>query len=355
MNRHSERPRKPKQARQREVLATGLDHPNVGRRHAKRFGEFLLGVAPLGPELADATTHDPLKVRLVPELHIPQRGRAARAKTYSLRYQLGMRGIGLFLAAGSTVLGCTVPPASDEFGSGGAPNCIPGSQAACSIPNSCTGIQVCTPDGHGYGPCDCGDAGLGGTGGTAAGGAGGAGAYPNFVNIELISILAGPGKVDGTQWDSSDNVPPEVWEGLASALGLPGVGALFDFMESAAAKSLNKPDPVGVAELDWTGNGFDPLFEITLSAPDDTFLPIWEKVPGKGMPGWHNVPYAPGVKVRLTLRDEDLVTDDDMGICTLDGEDIAAAWQNGGTFWVRVETQTQKQVLAVALQVTAGG
>lgn len=255
---------------------------------------------------------------------------------------------------------CTVAPAPGGEGSGGATACVPGTQLACAVPNACTGIQVCAADGHGYGPCECG--GVGGAGGAAAGGAGGTGggvANPTFVNIEVISILAGPGKVDGTQWDDTDKVPQEVWDGLAAALGFPGAGKVLDFMESAAAQSLNKPDPYGMAELDWAGTGFDPKFNMALGTVDnnteDTFLPIWPQISGYGMPGWHKVYFTMDLKVRITLWDEDLVNDDDMGILTLDGSAIGAAWEAGGTYWVRVENQTQKQVLAVALQVTTSG
>lgn len=253
--------------------------------------------------------------------------------------------------------GCTVAPASENGGSGGAMACVPGSQVGCVGPASCPGTQACAADGHGYDSCACTGAGGGGAGGSG-GGSGGV-TYPDYVNIELISVLAGPGKIDGTQWDDSDKVPPEVWEGLAQALGLPGVGKLLDFMEGAAAQSLNKPDPYGLAELDWQGTGFDPDFTQALANTDnnteDTFLPTWPMIPGYGMPGWHKVHFTPDLKVRITLWDEDVVYDDDMGILTLKGTDIGAAWQSGGTHWVRVEGQTQKQVLAVGLQVTTGG
>jgi len=42
------------------------------------------------------------------------------------------------------------------------PGCIPGASQACVGRGGCTGGQICTADGHAFGPCDCGTVGDGG-------------------------------------------------------------------------------------------------------------------------------------------------------------------------------------------------
>jgi hypothetical protein len=43
-----------------------------------------------------------------------------------------------------------------------APGCIPGASQACVGRGGCAGGQICTADGHAFGPCDCGTVGDGG-------------------------------------------------------------------------------------------------------------------------------------------------------------------------------------------------
>lgn len=52
-------------------------------------------------------------------------------------------------------------------GCGGSPACTQGQQISCACPAGNSGVQVCAPDGMGYGPCEC-----GGDGGNSAGGEG---------------------------------------------------------------------------------------------------------------------------------------------------------------------------------------
>jgi len=53
-----------------------------------------------------------------------------------------------------------VLPAGCDKASGGAATCTPGRSVDCTGPLGCSGYQVCTSDGAGYGECLCGDAGL---------------------------------------------------------------------------------------------------------------------------------------------------------------------------------------------------
>jgi hypothetical protein len=164
---------------------------------------------------------------------------------------------------------------------------------------------------------------------------------PPYVNIDIISALLGPSKSDGTSWDVSSTVPASVTDALAVALEAPGTGPILNFMATATVQALSKPDPIGTAQLD-EGTGFDPTLNIELANEEDntedTFEPTWP-----GPPGWRSVKLSADLKVRLTIEDEDLVYNDDVGVATVTYTEIVAAWVDGRTYWVRVDKQTNKQ------------
>ena len=172
-----------------------------------------------------------------------------------------------------------------------------------------------------------------------------------LVNIEIIQCLIGPSKSDGTEWDFSAKVPASTTTALASALGLPGVGPIINFLATPSIAALSKPDPYGTAELDWNGTGFDPARTIVLADPTNnmgnTFQPLW-----LGTRGWASLPLSAPLMIRLTLMDEDLIYDDAIGVATISGADIKAAFAAGGTTWVRTDGMTVKQILAIGIQVT---
>jgi hypothetical protein len=175
-----------------------------------------------------------------------------------------------------------------------------------------------------------------------------------FVNIEIIQCLVGPSKSDGTEWDFSATVSSSVTTALASALDLAGIGPILNFLATPSIKALSKPDPYGSAELGWVGSGFDPTLTIVLADTtnnmDDTFQPLW-----LGTRGWAGVSLSSSLMVRLTLFDEDLVYDDAIGVATISGAQIKAALAAGGTYWVRTDEMTVKQLLAIGIQVTSVG
>jgi hypothetical protein len=192
-------------------------------------------------------------------------------------------------------------------------------------------------------------AGTGGSGGSAAAGSGG-GSGQQYVAIEVLQSLIGPAKTDGTEWDGlGDQVTSDVISGLTTALGFPGVSSLVAYFATPAVQALSKPDPFGYISLD-IGNGsfgFQIMLADYNTNMEDTFQPSW-----LGTRGWSMVPLKSNLRVRVLLLDEDLVNDDAIGEATISGADIQAALTSGGTFWVRVETQTLRTILAIAIQVS---
>jgi len=270
--------------------------------------------------------------------------------------------LGLVGCSGSDGAGNANPNGTGgSSGTGGSPTTggTGGTAGAGGTPNSggTGGTEAATAGAGGNGGSS-----LAGTGGMAASGGdagstagtGGEGALPNLpitVGIELLGALIGPGKSDGTQWDGTDTVPPEVLELVATAAGVPGAGALLGVVQDAAYQALSKPDPFGVAELNWDGTQFDPDLDLVLADietnDDDTFQPLWPSP----TPSWSDVPFDPGVQVRVTLHDEDLTDHDAIGIATINYDDLVEAWLAQDSHWIRVDDQTQGQLFALQVQV----
>lgn len=174
---------------------------------------------------------------------------------------------------------------------------------------------------------------------------------PRKVNIYVDSVVIGPGKMDGNQWDSTGfsfaPVPSSVITGLSTALGVPGAGSILEFMaQNADVKSLEKPDPYGAAYLGLNGK-YDDELGLGFAAEQDTFFVTL----GVGF-GWEDVDLEDEPRVKIMLLDEDLMNDDSIGSPVVTSDDILEALDDGEVFYVRVENQTQNQVLLIGIEVT---
>jgi hypothetical protein len=174
--------------------------------------------------------------------------------------------------------------------------------------------------------------------------AGCAPSLPARVRVSLVDAQIGPGKVDGSHWDGAGTVPPSVTSGLLAALGAPDpYAAVVNTLSSVSANSLDRPEPVGTAEL-FTAAG--PGGTLRLNADRDTFTPIWF-----GTPTWERVPLEPATRIRVTLRDRDVMFDDPMGVAEIGYSDLVAALRAGRVYPVRVAEQTYRQILFVGISV----
>jgi len=82
-------------------------------------------------------------------------------------------------------------------GTGGAMGCIPNQQLACACGGSEVGYQICLPDGSGFYPCVCPDAGAGGDSSVAGGAAGASGAGGAAAGAGGAGGAAGAGGAGG--------------------------------------------------------------------------------------------------------------------------------------------------------------
>jgi hypothetical protein len=225
-----------------------------------------------------------------------------------------------------------------DCGGGIAPAlCVSNGTCQSEAAVNCTGIE-CGDDGCGglCGTCEWGDACVDGQ------------CYPDAVSVRVVDAVIGPGKSDGTQWDGWGNLPTGMASDLATVVGAGIKTKIVEWVLNAAVQALEKPDPYGWAEIDiGTGYELDVWLADWKNNTEDTFTPIWPDGGG----GWDNVPFSEPTRIRVTLIDEDLTSDDDIGVAVLNFDDLLEAWADGSKYYVITGDQTNNQLLMVGVEV----
>ncbi len=83
-----------------------------------------------------------------------------------------------------------------------------------------------------------------------------------------------------------------------------------------------------------------------LTAQADTFTPQFQ-----GPPTWRDVPFDGTSRITVDLLDDDMVDDDPVGSFQIGPEDMLEAFRAGNVYQVRVDAQTNEQVLFAAISV----
>jgi hypothetical protein len=185
-----------------------------------------------------------------------------------------------------------------------------------------------------------------GTGGSYAG---------RWVSVQIVDAIIAPGKTDGTAWDwdlTTVTIPASVWNALGTALAggdpLGGTLAVLAGPElESAISTTNKPDAYGWAQATVFGVSGDAYWLADRSdAIPDNYTPIWPY-------GWHytNVPIDSDVRILVNLSDKDLVNDDPIGAAEINSTDLMDALAVQQKFYVRVDDQTDGQLLFIGISV----
>jgi hypothetical protein len=172
-----------------------------------------------------------------------------------------------------------------------------------------------------------------------------------YVKIQIESALIGPGKADGTNWDGPGRIDPKTVQGVGGIMSQVATGvfaggpagalvAVTPFVAGPTMSLTAKPDTFGTVDANWRGG----TASVKLPKQQDTITPTW------AVPLEH-IKLTEELKLRITLKDKDLVNDDDMGVAILDYRDVVAALENGKVYPVAVGSQTQNQVLFISITV----
>jgi hypothetical protein len=175
---------------------------------------------------------------------------------------------------------------------------------------------------------------------------------PDRVNIALIDATIGPGTAQGKAWDGPGTVPIAALQEVSRLLATAPMrgkaeeaaktGAVIAEITAAIANVLARPDPRGQVEL-LVGGASRRLL---LPERRDTLRPTWQGV------SFDQVPLVEGMRLRIQLFDaDDIGSDDPIGTAELTHEDIVAALTHEQVVQIRVDQQTQGQLLFVGISV----
>ncbi len=173
-----------------------------------------------------------------------------------------------------------------------------------------------------------------------------------WATVTITDAIIAPGKADGTSWDGTVTIPSGVLQALGDALagGDPVGGTLAVLARPAlnnAISSLDKPDALGWAQATVFGTvGQSIWLADEADAIQDSYTPIWPY-------GWYytNVPIDSDVRIGVTLIDSDLVNDDPIGTAKINSTDLKDALAAQDKFYVRVDSQTDGQLLFIGITV----
>jgi hypothetical protein len=197
------------------------------------------------------------------------------------------------------------------------------------------------------------DAGTSTDGNVSSSSDGGGGSYTGrWVSVQIVDAIIAPGKADGTAWDGTVMIPDSVLNALGTALagGDPAGGSLAVLAGpdlNSAIISLDKPDSYGWAQATVFGVTGDAYSLAQASeAVQDNYTPIWPDV-------WRyvNVPIDSDVRILVSLWDSDLVNDDPIGAPEINSTDLMNALTAQRKYEVRVDDQTDGQLLFIGISV----
>lgn len=169
----------------------------------------------------------------------------------------------------------------------------------------------------------------------------------------MIDATVAPGTAQGKSWDGPGLVSIEVMQGVSKLLArIPARGRVEDATKTGAvvaeigaaiAASIAPPDPKGQADLLVAGTSR----RLSLPERHDTFHPTWSGIT------FDQVPLVEGLRLRVQLFDaDDIGSDDPIGTAELTYEDIVEALSYEQVVQLRVDNQTNGQLLFLGISVT---
>lgn len=170
---------------------------------------------------------------------------------------------------------------------------------------------------------------------------------PTIVTVDVLSAMIGPSKADGRAWDGlpGARIPDAARAAVRAALGATNPYAAVGLVLAELVNTGTKPPDVqGTATMFFGGQPTGPAQ--FLPKIQDSFTPSW-LTPAR----WSHVPLDDRVRIRVHFDDADLQFDDPIGDVELNAGHLATALAAGTVSHIRVENQTQEQVLFVGISV----
>jgi hypothetical protein len=169
-----------------------------------------------------------------------------------------------------------------------------------------------------------------------------------LVTVQIKDAIIAPGMSDHSDWDGIGTVDPSVVQAVAQALlASDPAAAVVAALTNPVLDNVDKPDPYGSAQLTVYGVTYAPDALATMDqALPNTFQPIW---PSTWL--YKNIPIDSDVRIGVDLWDLDLVEDDTIGSAEINSTDLKAALTAQKKYEVRVDDQTNGQLLFIGISV----
>lgn len=177
---------------------------------------------------------------------------------------------------------------------------------------------------------------------------------PELLRVTLTEALIAPVKLDGSPWDMGSTDTEAVARVVSdfAAVGVMSGEPVF-LAVSAAAKAFPElaqgsvwPDVYGEAEMSPAIDD-DPRRQLEAHAENNANVQLFAAESRRAV-SWTVQPKNRPT-MRVSLMDRDALNDDNIGVFVLSHEVFEEAWRAGEKLWVRVNDQTQNQILAVGI------
>lgn len=175
------------------------------------------------------------------------------------------------------------------------------------------------------------------------------------VEIQFLSALIGPSKVNGKSWDTTNAVSSSGMS-VISEMILPGSGipvkSVISAVNTIAAQGAAAPDIVGyVVQTGPTTRELAPYagIPLALATPrnktQDSYTPRFYA----GYSGW---PIFEDTRFQLQMWDKDLVNNDQVAVIEIGKKEIEEAIKEGKPTWINVSDQSMNQVLFILISAS---
>jgi hypothetical protein len=171
-----------------------------------------------------------------------------------------------------------------------------------------------------------------------------------LVTFRLVDVMISPTRLDGKPWDSVAHIDdPGARDRIVTAMNhASNAKGAYDAASTAMSHLGNEwgglPDVGGTASVD-VGDG--KMQTYSFDGEKDSLTPHFDT-------RWEHVPLSHWTTVRMYFVDRETTGKSDIGAVVLSPLDLAAALEkNGRAHHVRVDDQTNGQILFVGIAVKA--
>jgi hypothetical protein len=169
----------------------------------------------------------------------------------------------------------------------------------------------------------------------------------DFVTFRVVDVMIAPTRLDGKPWDrgtgfEDPSIRDRIVTGMNRALNAKGAYDAASVALGRLGDAWGRPDVGGSASVD-PGDGKQETR--SLEGEKNSLTPRF-------VARWEHIPLTHWTTVRMYFVDKDAVGSGDIGAVVLSPLDLAAALkENGAVHHLRVDDQTNGQILFVGISV----